>query len=43
MMNDDSILSDENVKLGKFKGTETIAYVDNVMAIYEAICTICPR
>lgn len=43
IMNDDSILSDENVKLGKFKGTETIAYVDNVMAIYEAICTICPR
>lgn len=43
MMNDDSILSDENVKLGKFKGTETIAYVDNVMALYEAICTICPR
>lgn len=43
MMNDDSILSDENVKLGKFKGTETIAYVDNVMALYEAICTICLR
>lgn len=43
MMNADSILTDENVKLGKFKGTETIAYVDNVMALYEAICKICPR
>lgn len=43
LMNEDSILSDENVKLGKFKGTETIAYVDNVMALYEAICKISPR
>lgn len=43
LMNEDSILTDENVKLGKFKGTETIAYVDNVMALYEAICRICPR
>ena len=42
-MSDDRILSDENVKLGKFKGTETMAYVDNVMALYEAICTISPR
>lgn len=43
LMNDESILEDENVKLGKFKGTETIAYVDNIMALYDAICTICPR
>jgi hypothetical protein len=42
-MSDDRILSDENVKLGKFKGTETMTYVDNVMALYEAICTISPR
>jgi hypothetical protein len=42
-MNDDSILEDENVRYGKFKGTETIAYVENVMALYDAICTICPR
>jgi hypothetical protein len=42
-MNDDTILEDENVKLGKFKGTETIGYVDNVMALYEAICKISPR
>jgi membrane-bound lytic murein transglycosylase MltF len=43
LMNDDSILEDENVRYGKFKGTETIAYVENVMALYDAICTICPR
>jgi membrane-bound lytic murein transglycosylase F len=43
LMNDDKILEDENVKLGKFKGTETIGYVDNVMALYEAICKISPR
>jgi membrane-bound lytic murein transglycosylase MltF len=43
LMNDDSILTDENVKLGKFKGTETLAYVSNIMALYDAICTICPR
>lgn len=28
---------------GIFKGTETIAYVDNVLNIYETICTICPQ
>lgn len=43
LMREDSILTDENVKLGKFQGTETIAYVDNVMALYDAICQICPR
>ena len=42
-MSEDSILEDQNVKLGKFKGTETIAYVENVMALYDAICMICPR
>ena len=43
LMNEDSILENENVRLGKFKGTETIAYVENVMALYDAICMICPR
>ena len=43
MMREDSILEDESVKLGKFQGHETIAYVDNIMEIYNAICTICPR
>ncbi len=42
MMREDSILEDESVKLGKFQGHETIAYVDNVMEIYNAICAICP-
>lgn len=43
MMREDSILTDENVKLGKFKGVETITYVDNIMELYNAICQICPR
>lgn len=43
MMSVDSILTDENVKLGKFKGTETIAYVENVMNLYNAICKVCPN
>lgn len=42
LMRDDSILEDESVKLGKFQGHETIAYLDNVMAHYKAICQICP-
>lgn len=43
VMREDSILTDENVKLGKFKGVETITYVDNIMELYNAICQICPR
>ena len=43
MMREDLILTDENVKLGKFKGVETITYVDNIMELYDAICQICPR
>lgn len=42
-MSEDSILVDENVKLGKFKGKETMAYVENVMELYSAICKICPE
>ena len=42
MMREDSILAAEAVKLGKFQGHETIAYVENVQALYNAICTICP-
>ena len=42
-MSEDSILVDENVKLGKFKGVETMAYVDNIMNIYSAICKVCPE
>ncbi len=42
LMREDSILEEESVKLGKFQGYETIAYVDNIMNLYDAFCTICP-
>ena len=42
MMREDSILDDDAVKLGKFQGHETIAYVENIESLYKAICTICP-
>ena len=42
MMREDSILENEVVKLGKFKGHETIAYVDQVFSHYRAFCQICP-
>ena len=42
MMREDSILEDEAVKLGKFQGHETIAYVDQVFSHYSAFCSICP-
>ena len=42
LMREDSILEEESVKLGKFQGHETIAYIDNIMALYKAICEICP-
>lgn len=43
LMREDSILQEESVKLGKFEGYETIAYIDSVMSIYEAFCKICPN
>lgn len=43
LMREDSILEDESVKLGKFNGYETIAYIDSVMSLYNAFCTICPE
>lgn len=42
-MRTDDILDVECVKLGKFKGHETTRYVENVMEIYNAFCTICPK
>ncbi len=42
LMREDSILEEESVKLGKFNGYETIAYIDSVMSLYNAFCTICP-
>ena len=43
LMREDAILDNENVKLGRFHGHETIAYVENIMEIYSAICRIYPR
>jgi membrane-bound lytic murein transglycosylase MltF len=42
LMREDSILEDGAVKLGKFQGYETIAYVENIQSLYNAICKICP-
>ena len=42
LMREDSILDEESVKLGKFQGHETIAYVENIMNLYNAFCAICP-
>lgn len=43
LMREDSILQEPVVKHGKFNGSETIAYVDSVLSLYEAFCTICPQ
>ena len=40
LMREDSILDEESVKLGKFQGHETIAYVSSIMEIYDAFCSI---
>ena len=42
-MREDSILQEPSVKLGKFEGYETIAYIDSVMSLYNAFCKICPE
>ena len=42
LMREDSILEEPSVKLGKFKGHETIEYVESVLSHYEAFCEICP-
>ena len=42
-MREDSILQEPSVKLGKFEGYETIAYIDSVMSLYNALCKICPE
>ncbi len=41
LMREDFILEEESVKLGKFNGNETIAYIDSVMSLYNAFCQIC--
>ena len=42
LMREDSILEEESVKLGKFQGYETIAYIENIMFLYRNFCEICP-
>lgn len=42
-MDDDSILELDTVKAGRFKGKETVAYVDSVMEIYGCFLKICPE
>src|SRR5574344_228274 len=42
-MNDEKISETGVVKLGPFKGTETIRYVDSVVSIYNRFCKICPE
>lgn len=42
LMREESILEEESVRLGKFQGHETIAYVDQVLSHYKAFCSICP-
>lgn len=42
MMRDDSILSETNIRHGKFQGNETINYIESVMSHYDAIRQIHP-
>ncbi len=42
LMSDESILETGAVKLGTFKGGETLGYVDSIMAVYRRFCRICP-
>ena len=41
-MREDATLQEVNLKFGKFNGTETMHYVDNILNIYSAFCEICP-
>lgn len=41
-MREESILQEDSVKCGIFKGRETIAYVNSVMNLYERYKKICP-
>ena len=43
LMREDPILEEPTVKLGKFEGYETIAYIDSIMSLYNTICGICPE
>ena len=43
LMREDSILENPAVRHGKFHGLETMEYVEKIMEIYKAFCTICPQ
>lgn len=43
MMREDEILDDDDIRCGKFNGRETIAYVNGVLGVYGAYCSICPN
>ena len=41
-LRDDSILEDENVRLGKFQGYETMEYIREMQSLYWSLCLIAP-
>jgi len=41
-MQDETTLATGEVRVGPFRGEETVFYVDNVIAVYERFCRICP-
>ena len=41
-MQDETTLATGEVRAGPFRGYETVAYVDNVIAVYNRFCRICP-
>jgi len=42
-MVDSAAIASEHIRLGPFRGQETIRYVDNVLDIYRHFCRICPE
>ena len=41
-MSNEVLLDRAGLKFGKFNGSETISYVDNIISIYNTFCTVCP-
>lgn len=41
-MREEATVQEANLKFGKFNGTETMNYVDNILNIYAVFCEICP-
>lgn len=41
-MREEATLQETYLKFGKFNGTETMNYVENILNIYSAFCEICP-